>query len=338
MVFRASAFAPATARQVSARLRQAYSVMGELKARTLLARLGTMGNSLQGEDHDWIKLDLHIHTLDDPKDKIDYSAHQLLERARSLGFGVLAITLHDAVFDRAEVFADAAAMGILLIPAAEMRIEGADIILLNVTAEEIAGLKSFQDVRALRAQRGPSIFTIAPHPFYVLGGSIGSRLFREIDCFDAIELCHFHKGPVNPNRLAAAVAKKFNKPLIATSDAHRLHAFGRHFTSIPRPADLTCENVLAALRGGPLRLTSPPASLRDFVSAIYFIFMAHPFRRRRHACTKHSHGSLRQPLDHGDWGPVSAQGYGAAGESPQPEQSSDTEVRGKAAAGSRSGF
>jgi predicted metal-dependent phosphoesterase TrpH len=87
---------------------------------------------------DWIKIDLHIHTLDDPKDAIDYSAHQLLERARSLGFRVLAITLHDAVFDRQEVFADAAAMGILLIPAAEVRLCGADDIILNVTGEEIA--------------------------------------------------------------------------------------------------------------------------------------------------------------------------------------------------------
>src|ERR1700752_1353616 len=104
----------------------------------------------EGDQRDWIKLDLHIHTLDDPKDVIDYSAHQLLERAQSLGFGVLAITLHDAVFDRAEVFADAATMGILLISAAEMRIEGADIILLNVSSSEVAGLKSFQDVRALR--------------------------------------------------------------------------------------------------------------------------------------------------------------------------------------------
>src|ERR1700759_1425004 len=119
---------------------------------------------------DWIKVDLHIHTLDDPKDVIDYSAHQLLARARELGFGVLAITLHDAVFDRPEVFADAAAMGILLISAAEMRIEGADIIFLNVTAEEMAALKNFDDVRALRARRGDSIFTIAPHPFYILGG------------------------------------------------------------------------------------------------------------------------------------------------------------------------
>ncbi len=74
-----------------------------------------------------MKLDLHIHTLDDPKDHLDYSAHQLLERARDLGFGALAITLHDKVFDRAEVFADAAEMGILLLQAAEMRLEGADV-------------------------------------------------------------------------------------------------------------------------------------------------------------------------------------------------------------------
>jgi len=100
-------------------------------------------------DGDWIKVDLHIHTLDDPKDVIDYSAHQLLERARALGFGVLAITLHNAVFDRQEVFADAAAMGILLIPAAEVRLCGADVIVLNVTADEIAALKNFDDLRQL---------------------------------------------------------------------------------------------------------------------------------------------------------------------------------------------
>src|SRR6267154_4784905 len=98
-------------------------------------------NEKTNPETDWIKLDLHIHTHDDPKDVIDYSAHQLLERARHLGFAVLAITLHDAVFDRPEVYADAAAMGILLIRAAEMRIQGADIILLNVSADEATALK-----------------------------------------------------------------------------------------------------------------------------------------------------------------------------------------------------
>src|SRR6266540_6306291 len=220
-------------------------------------------NKNTSEHGDWIKIDLHIHTLDDPKDAVDYSAHQLLERARLLGFRVLAITLHDAVFERKEVYADAAAMGILLIPAAEVRLQGADVIVLNVTADEIADLKDFDDLRLLRTRRGNSIFTIAAHPFYVFGGSIGSRLFAEIDCFDAIEFCHFHFGPFNPNRRARRVATRFGKPMIATSDAHRLHAFGRHYTSMPMPATLTVENVFAGLRSGPLRLTSPASSPRD---------------------------------------------------------------------------
>lgn len=248
------------------------------------------------EEGDLIKVDLHIHTLDDPKDVIDYSAHELLEKAKSLGFGVLAITLHDAVFDRPEVFEEARKMGILLIPAAEMRIEGADIILLNISAEEASALRTFEDVRSLRARRGDSIFTIAPHPFYVLGGSIGSRLLREMDCFDAIEQCHFHKGPMNPNRRARRVARRFNKPLIATSDAHRLDAFGRHFTRMARPVELTCETVFRTLRNGPLRLTSPPCTMRDLFSAIYFIFFSHPARLRRLKARRNSGLDQDEPV------------------------------------------
>jgi predicted metal-dependent phosphoesterase TrpH len=166
-----------------------------------------------------------------------------------------------------------------------MRIEGADIILLNVRAEEVTGLRSFQDVRALRAERGQSLFIIAPHPFYILGGSIGKRLIDEIDCFDAIELCHFHKGVFNPNRQAVRVAEKFGKPLIAASDAHRLDAFGQHYTSIPRPEQLVPDSVFAQLRQGRLRLVSPPASLSDIMSTFYFVFIQHPLRARH----RHSH-------------------------------------------------
>lgn len=232
-------------------------------------------------EEEWIKIDLHIHTLDDPLDALDYSAHELLARARSLGFRVLAITLHDAVFDRAEVFADAASMGILLIPAAEMRLEGADVILLNVAAAEVEDLRTFDDLAALRARRGPSLFTIAPHPFYVLGGSVGEKLVDKIDCFDAIELCHFWTRLINPNRRAVEIAERFQKPLIATSDAHQLHAFGSNYTSIPRPSELTVENVLEALRRGPLRLTNPPCTFVDLISTIYFVFVAHPWRMKK---------------------------------------------------------
>jgi predicted metal-dependent phosphoesterase TrpH len=238
----------------------------------------------RGIEHDheqeWIKIDLHIHTLDDPKDHLDYSAHQLLERARDLGFGALAITLHDKVFDRPEVFADAAAMGILLIPAAEMRLEDADVVVLNVQPNEVENLRTFADLRQLRARRGDSLFCFAPHPFFVLGASIGVRLLQELDCFDAIELCHFHKGWFDLNRRARKVAAEHGKPLLATSDAHRLQAFGAHYTSLPRPRALTIEEVLRALRQGPHRLTSPSSSWCDLFSVFYFVFVRHPLRKR----------------------------------------------------------
>ena len=232
-------------------------------------------------EDDWIKLDLHIHTHDDPRDALDYSAHELLERAKALGFAVLAITLHDAVFDRRDVFEHAAELGILLISASEVRILGGDVILLNVTSDDITGIRNFDDLRQLRARRGESLYTIVPPPFYVLGGSIGERMLTEMDCFDAIEVCHFHKGIFNPNRRAEREAARFGKRMIATSDAHRLSAFGSHYTSIPRPAELTVDAVFAALRTGPLRLTSPPATMKDLISAFYFIFVEHPLRLRR---------------------------------------------------------
>jgi predicted metal-dependent phosphoesterase TrpH len=184
-------------------------------------------------------------------------------------------------------------MGILLIPAAEVRLEGADVILLNVAANEIESLRSLDDLQELRQRRGPSLFTIAPHPFYVLGGSMGSKLVEKIDCFDAIEHCHFWSRFFDPNRRAVEIATRFKKPLVATSDAHQLHAFGSHYTSIPRPWELTIENVLAALRTGPLRLTSPPCSLVDWLSTVYWVFIAHPLalRSREH---RHRHSLSRK--------------------------------------------
>jgi hypothetical protein len=101
---------------------------------------------------------------------------------------------------------------------------------------------------------------------------------------------------LNPNRRAAKVAAQFGKPLIATSDAHQLHAFGRNYTSIPRPSALTVENVFSALRQDPLRLTSPPASIVDLASAIYWIFLAHPFKVRKSQPREQSGALCRPPL------------------------------------------
>jgi hypothetical protein len=114
-----------------------------------------------------------------------------------------------------------------------------------------------------------------------MGGSIGGeRLRQNIDCFDAIEICHFHKGLFDPNRPARAIAQEYGKPLLGTSDAHRLEAFGNHYTTIPRPDELTAESVFATLRSGAGEVTSPPCTLADLVSTMYFLFVVHPVRKR----------------------------------------------------------
>ncbi len=227
----------------------------------------------------WVKADLHLHTDEDPFDEIDYTAQELLTHAGSLGFKVLAVTLHDKVFDDERVFARAHEMGILLIQAAEMRIEGADVVLLNLSPEEAASLQSFDDLRRLRARRGPSLLTFAPHPFYRLGGSIGARLVEHLDCFDAIEYCHFHVPILNPNVPAVRIAERHGIPLLATSDAHQRKFFGQNFSWLGlagRETAPTIDNVFDSIRAGRIRRISPTGGLPRFLALLFFIFCVHP--------------------------------------------------------------
>ena len=46
-----------------------------------------------------LKVELHAHTADDPQDLIPHTTVELIDRAVSMGFDALAITLHDLQFD-----------------------------------------------------------------------------------------------------------------------------------------------------------------------------------------------------------------------------------------------
>ncbi len=226
----------------------------------------------------WVKADLHLHTAEDPLDEIDYTALELIDHAAEEGFRVLAVTLHDKVFDEPAAFAHARARGILLIPAAELRIEGADTVLLNVTVAEAATVRTFDDLRRLRAARGKSLLVFAPHPFYRMGGSIGPRIEQHLDCFDAIEFCHFHVPVFDPNVPAVRLAHRTGKPLLATSDAHRRRFFGQNysFLGVPHGALTTIEAVFDAIRADRVRRISPTGGLARLVALLFFLFFVHP--------------------------------------------------------------
>jgi len=227
----------------------------------------------------WWKADLHLHSREDLSDYLDYSAEELLLRAHALGFRALAITLHDTVFDPPELQALALALGILFISSAEMRLEGEDVVVLNIRPQEAAALRTWQDLRALRAARGESILILAPHPYYRLGGSMGHRrLMKEMDLFDAIELSHFHTKIFDRNRPARRAAQQYGKPMLATSDAHRLDLFGNHYALIEPPDMPTAEALFSKIRENRVQNVSPAYSLFAFVRQLCWIAF-HDLRR-----------------------------------------------------------
>lgn len=229
------------------------------------------------------KVDLHLHCAEDLYDAVTFSADDLIHKAARLRFAAIAFTLHDTLFLRPETFDLACRCGILLIPGAELRLEGADVVVLNLQPCDLAGLKTFRDLRSLREERGESLFIFAPHPFYCIGGSMGrERLLREIDLFDAIEVCHFHTPLIDLNRPAIEVAQQCGKPLLATSDAHRLSGFGQHYTAVsPAPGEpLSMETLFRALREGRGCPVSPAVSLAQFLGYALWAFGVHDLRVR----------------------------------------------------------
>ena len=92
-----------------------------------------------------LKVDLHLHTAEDPADYILHDAHQLIDRAAGLGFDALAITLHDRQLADPRVFAYARERRIVLLPGIERSIQGRHVVLINFpqSSEQI---RTFDDL------------------------------------------------------------------------------------------------------------------------------------------------------------------------------------------------
>jgi len=216
-----------------------------------------------------IKVDLHMHTGDDPYDGLAYTATQLIDKAVALEYAAIAITLHEKVFDDQRVFDYARTKGLLLIPAVEWEFDGRDVLLYNITARDAERLKTLADLRAYRRERGDELMVVAPHPFYPKSHCLGAELERNIDLFDAIEVASMHFAWFDAfNNRARRVASHHGKPLIANSDTHALWMFGRHYTLVD--AAPTMPAIFAVIRQGKVQPVSPPVTIWDSLRMFAF--------------------------------------------------------------------
>ena len=205
-----------------------------------------------------MKVDFHTHTADDPLDAIPHSTTQLIDRAAALGYGALAITLHERQLDLAPLTSYAAERGVVLIPGIEQTIEGRHVLLINFRrgAERV---KTFADLARLKASE-PGL-VIAPHAFYPTRTCLRRLLDRYAPLFDAVEYNAMFTASLNFNASAEVWARTHGKPMVGNGDVHRLRQLGTTWTEVDAPAD--ADAICAAVGMGRVRVQASPLAWRD---------------------------------------------------------------------------
>ena len=209
-----------------------------------------------------------MHAGEDPYDGLRYPATALIDRAVALGYGAIAITLHDTVIEDPRIFDYARQRGLLLIQACEWTIQRADVLMYNVTQADVNKIKTFADLRAFKKERGDELLLIAPHPYYPVGHSLKHHLEENIDLFDAIEHAQIHLHFLNYNKQAKAIATRYQKPMVANSDAHSLWMFGRHYTLVDAEPNL--RSIFSAIKAGRVQWHSPPVTIWECLKMFCF--------------------------------------------------------------------
>ena len=199
-----------------------------------------------------LKADLHIHTADDPFDRIRYTSREIIERAAEEGFEVLAITNHLVNCYSEDLAKFASDRGILLIPGTEGAIKRKHVLILNMgrKAEEA---QSLEELKRVREDGG---LIIAPHPYFPSISSLRGEVEENLELFDALEYCSYYFRWMNFNKRAVRKAKSFGIPLIANSDSHVKWQFGRTYSYIE--AEKSVDGVIDAVKKGRVKIVSTP--------------------------------------------------------------------------------
>jgi predicted metal-dependent phosphoesterase TrpH len=224
-----------------------------------------------------LKVELHTHTDDDPVDRIPYTIFELIDRAVSLGYHALAVTLHDLQLDIRPFLPYAAERGLVLIPGVERTIQGRHVLLLNF-AGGTQDVRTFSDLARLKS-RAPGLI-VAPHPFFPAFACLRGELDRHADLFDAVELNAMFTSTLDFNRRAERWAERHGKAIVGNCDVHQLRQLGTTYSLVDAPpnADAICEAIAA----GRVRVESRPLTWVEAAGIMTSMLRSHVGPRSRH--------------------------------------------------------
>lgn len=167
-----------------------------------------------------MKFDLHIHScfsydcISQPED--------IIRVAKAKGLNGIAITDHNTITGALAVKKANSDPDFCVIVGAEIATDQGDIIGLFLE-REIESREALAVIKEIKAQGG---LAVLPHPCR------GHKLKEEsIPSFDFVEIKNAHNY-LDQDERAEVLAKKYEKPVLAGSDAHYLNEIGCGVTTI----------------------------------------------------------------------------------------------------------
>lgn len=212
-----------------------------------------------------LKAQLHIHSKEDKRDNLNYSAKELIDKAFKLKFDILSFTFHDSLFYPEEIKKYAKEKKILLLPGIEKTIEGNHVLIIGL--ETLPEINKLSDLKKIH----DSALIIAPHPFYPKDYSLKKNLIKNINLFHGIEHSFFYKKFLNFNKKAIETARKYNKPLVGTSDVHDMRFLDSTYSLIDSKKNK--EEIIKAIKNNKIKMVTKPISLKSMFFLPFSIFL-----------------------------------------------------------------
>ena len=196
-----------------------------------------------------------MHSSEDPRHNLNYSAKELIKEASKKGYQVVSITNHNTVTYDQDLAEYAHSKGVLLIPGVEATVMGKHVLIYGVDGmDEKWDKLTFFDLKRLKAK---GAFIVAPHPFYPNYNCLGNLLERFSALFDAVEYSHLYTKKLNFNLKAQSFAKSKGMPLLGLSDSHSLKQLDYTYTLINSDKDMS--SIFDAIRQKKTTIITRPA-------------------------------------------------------------------------------
>ncbi len=221
-----------------------------------------------------LKADLHIHTSEDPRDLIRYSALELIDMAHEAGFKVLSITNHDTCTYSHYLRDYAKERGIILLPGMEATIEGKHVLLINFPFREMT-VSTFKDIYRYKSENS---LIIAPHPFYPSPVALGRKFLKHFSLFDAAEWSHFFSKRINFNLKMERIAKRRGLPIVGTSDAHQRVQFNNTYSIVFSYPEK--EAVIQSIKNGMVKVKTRPLKFSTLLEINFKMFFRNQLIKR----------------------------------------------------------